>query len=141
MDNENLRETPSYYAIIPANVRYSKDLSAQEKLLYAEITALANKKGYCFASNAYFSKLYGQAIRTIRRQVSNLEKFNFISTHIIYNDDTKEVLERRIYLKQEVFTPGDKNVPTPGDKNVPTPGDKNVPTPGDKNVPHNNTST
>ena len=125
MDNENLRETPSYYAIIPANVRYSKDLSAQEKLLYAEITALANKKGYCFASNAYFSKLYGQAIRTIRRQVSNLEKFNFISTHIIYNDDTKEVLERRIYLKQEVFTPGDKNVPTPGDKNV----------------PHNNTST
>ena len=36
---------PSYYSIIPANVRYSKDLSAQEKLFYSEITALTNLKG------------------------------------------------------------------------------------------------
>ena len=37
-----MKEKPRYYAIIPANVRYS-DLKPNAKLLYGEITALSNK--------------------------------------------------------------------------------------------------
>ena len=48
---------PSYYAIIPAEVRYS-NLKPNAKLLYGEITALSSKEGYCFATNNYFAKLY-----------------------------------------------------------------------------------
>ena len=33
----------SYYAVIPATIRYNKELKPAEKLIYAEITALANK--------------------------------------------------------------------------------------------------
>lgn len=33
----------SYYAIIPATVRYLKVLKANEKLLYGEITSLSNR--------------------------------------------------------------------------------------------------
>ena len=33
----------NYYAIIPATVRYDKDFKPAEKLLYGEVTALANK--------------------------------------------------------------------------------------------------
>ena len=43
----------NYYAVIPAEVRYSKNLKANEKLMYGELTALANEKGYCYASNEY----------------------------------------------------------------------------------------
>ena len=53
-----MENNKNYYAVIPAEVRYSKNLKANEKLMYGELTALANEKGYCYASNEYFSQLY-----------------------------------------------------------------------------------
>ena len=48
----------TYYAVIPAYVRYDKDLTPNAKLMFGELTALSNDKGYCYASNKYFSELY-----------------------------------------------------------------------------------
>ena len=53
------KNTPNYFGILPANVRYDKRLKPMEKILYTEITALSNAKGYCYATNSYFAKLYG----------------------------------------------------------------------------------
>lgn len=39
-------EQPGFFAILPANVRYDNRLKAQEKILYAEITALSNINKY-----------------------------------------------------------------------------------------------
>jgi len=58
--NENNRI--SYYAVIPATVLFNERLKANEKLLYAVITALSNKEGYCYASNKYLAdKQIGRA--------------------------------------------------------------------------------
>lgn len=87
----------SYYAIIPATVRYSKMLKANEKLLYGEITSLSNKNGYCYAQNRYFADLYNVSIETVSRWLSNLQKCGFIQMEVKRNEN-KEVIARYIYI-------------------------------------------
>lgn len=70
---------PGYFAIIPANVRYDNRLSAAEKLMFSEITALSGKDGYAFANNSYFAELYGVDERTIRRWISKLVELKYVS--------------------------------------------------------------
>ena len=88
----------SYYAVIPATVRYDKDLPFGAKMLYGEITALSNQRGYCFAQNAYFAKLYDLSISTISRWISKLVKKGYLKMEIVFKDGTKAVDERRLYI-------------------------------------------
>lgn len=74
---------PSFYAVIPANVRYCSNIEMGAKLLYAEITSLTHVEGYCWASNEYFSNLYEVETRTIQRWISSLVKENFITLEMI----------------------------------------------------------
>ena len=127
--SEAAEERPNYFAVIPADVRYDKTLSASEKLFYAEIGALTHKDGRCWASRRYFADLYGVDERTISRWTTKLAERGYIEVRVIRNAQ-KAILRRNIALK--VFhTPSDKNVPTYGQK---------CPYPSDKNVAENNTS-
>ena len=85
----------NYYAVIPATIRYSKDLKANEKLLYGEINALANKYGYCYAKNRYFAELYNVSIETVSRWFSHLQELGFIRIEI---KKTKKRNNCKIYL-------------------------------------------
>ncbi len=75
-------ETPNFYAIIPADIRYSKELSMFQKLLYAEITALTQKDWFCWASNAYFAELYWKTPETISRVINDLAEKWFLKIFI-----------------------------------------------------------
>lgn len=131
----------SYYAVIPATVRYCADLTANAKLLYGEITALCSDKGYCWASNDYFAELYGVSGRTIQRWIESLEEHGFIARSESV-DGT-----RRISIKDPHVNPkkgDDKNV-AGDDKNVVGVRQKchggvtKMSGGHDKNVTHNNT--
>ena len=89
-------EKPSYYAIIPANVRYA-DIKANAKLLYGEITALSNQKGYCWSSNNYFAELYGVSKNTISLWINQLKKHGFIHVEVI-RDKNKQVIKRTMSI-------------------------------------------
>lgn len=104
----------SYYAIIPANVRYDKDLTDGAKLLYGEITALCNEKGFCWASDTYFMDLYKVSRSTVQRWFSQLENKGYIKRVIKYKDGTKEIEQRYTYLCDN---PMPKNETTPMPKN------------------------
>jgi len=121
----------SYYAIIPADVRYNKSLSANAKLLYGEITALCNEKGFCWAGNEYFSGLYAVSERTIQRWINQLSGNSYIIVNYRQPSGISDMPNRCISL-------GDKNVVV-GDKNVGRWVTK-MSQHHDKNVTHNNTS-
>tara|TARA_R110002050_G_scaffold105546_1_gene215283 strand:+ start:286 stop:909 length:624 start_codon:yes stop_codon:yes gene_type:complete len=93
-----MKEKPSYYAILTSEVRYNKYLTPNAKLLYAEITALCNMNGKCFASNSYFSELYGKSKTSISKWISQLVVFNYVSVAYTYKEGTKEIDKRYISL-------------------------------------------
>ena len=92
---------PNYFAIIPSEVRYDSRLKANEKLLFAEITSLTNKKGYCYASNDYFAELYSVQKGAISKWISGLEKFGYLSREII-KDNKGQIIERRLYINSSL---------------------------------------
>lgn len=100
----------SYYAIIPANVRYDSQVRPNAKLLYGEITALCNEKGYCWASNQYFADLYSVSKQSISAWIKELIDNGYITSDLIYKEGSKEILNR--YIRIAVH-PIQENLNTP----------------------------
>lgn len=98
-----MKEQPNYYGIIPAAVRYSKDVSSGAKLLYCELTALTNATGECWASNGYFANLYGKSNDTISRWIAELNQAGFIRVVVEKKDGTKRYIS---IVQDAVILPG-----------------------------------
>ena len=91
------QEKVGYYSVIPATVLYNKELKANEKLLYAIITSLACKEGYCFASNKYLAEKLDINPKTISSWISDLKNNNFIVVELIRNENN-QIIQRKIYV-------------------------------------------
>ena len=93
-----MKQKPTYYAIISAEVRYDKNLSANAKLLYGEITCLTNENGFCFATNRYFADLYDKSKVTISKWISELVSSGYLSSSYTYKEGSKEIDKRYISI-------------------------------------------
>ncbi|WP_159315905.1 DnaD domain protein [Mammaliicoccus sciuri] len=118
------KETPNYYAILTAEIRYDNRLSSLEKLLCAEITALSSKYGYCFATNNYFADLYGISKDTVSKRINHIKNVGHLEVQLLY--ENKQVVGRKMKIKQLPFTPIDEKADTPIDEKIDTPIDENV---------------
>lgn len=96
------KDKVGYYSIIPATVLYNKELKANEKLLYAIITSLSNKEGYCFATNKYLAEKLGVNHKTISSWISDLQKRKFIIVEQIRNEN-KQIIQRKIYINDAPY--------------------------------------
>lgn len=123
-----------YYKIIPDFVMFDEELLSMPKaiLLYGEITALSNNKGYCWASNSYFAKKFKVSDRMIKNYINKLVEKGFIARKIIYKPGTKEVDKRILSIGS---TPSEIDFPTPSEIDFPTPGEADFP---DNNINTNN---
>ena len=96
------QEKVGYYSVIPATVLYNKELKANEKLLYAIITSLACKEGYCFASNKYLAEKLDVNPKTISSWISDLKNRKFIIVELIRNEN-KQIVQRKIYINDAPY--------------------------------------
>lgn len=94
---EKIGNKVGYYSIIPSKILYNKELKANEKLLYAMITSLACKEGYCFATNNYFAEELGVHPKTISSWISDLREKNYLKVDIVRNEN-KQIIQRKIYI-------------------------------------------
>lgn len=118
-------QKPSYYAIIPAYVRYA-DIEPNAKLLYGEITALCESEGYCWATNEYFADLYNVKIRVVQNWLKSLKQIGAIKIDspsnlqadsqrkIWLSDDCKKMFTERKKMQGGV----QKNASTPINSNT-----------------------
>lgn len=118
IERDMTSERPSYYAIIPADVRYDKELTPNAKLLYGEITALCGKDGRCWAENRYFADLYGVSKTSISKWIKALSDKGYISCELVYKKGTKEIERRYIRIvsypiKEKLSTPIEEKLNTP----------------------------
>ena len=98
-------ENKSYYAVIPATVRYDERLKLLSRMLYGEITALSNERGYCWANNKYFASLYKVSIQTISGCIKQLVDCGYITSEIKYKENSKEVESRVLKIIDNFNTP------------------------------------
>ena len=115
-----MKQKPNYYSIIPASVRYDKNLTPNAKLLYAELSALIGMNGACKAPTCYFADLYEVSKTSIQTWLKSLEDNNYITRKVTYKEGSKEILCRYISLV-EYPTPNilrDKNNITYSKNNI-----------------------
>ena len=124
-----------YYAIIPADVRYDVRLTPNAKLLYGEITALCNEKGFCWAMNEYFADLYSVSKVSVSKWVGNLRDCGYIEVQMQYKEGTKQITNRYIRLT----TPLKENFNTLTKISL-TPSQRKVKDPHKEKFKDNNTS-
>lgn len=86
----------NHWVIIPPPVAADKRLPGGAKLVFGRVFALVNKKGFCWASNAYLAKDLALTKGTVSQYLSQLAHLGFLKIELIRGSDN-QVKERRIF--------------------------------------------
>ena len=111
----------NWYAVLPAKVLLSKELTDKQKLLIALISNLSNERGYCFASNKYLGECLDCSESTIKEHLKKLEDLGILG-RVIKLKENGEVDFRSLIITIEIPQP--ENTTTPAEKVTHPPAEK-----------------
>lgn len=92
-------DRPGYFAVLPAKVRYDAELRPNAKLLYAEITALTNARGYCWISNERLGEWFGLSPKTVGALIAQLAGRGYLFVEIL-RDEKQAITGRRLWIER-----------------------------------------
>jgi DNA-binding Lrp family transcriptional regulator len=111
----------NWYAVLPAKVLLSKELTDKQKLLIALISNLSNERGYCFASNRYLGECLDCSESTIKDHLKKLEEIGLLG-RIVKLKQNGEVEFRSLIINIEIPQP--ENTTTPAENLTHPPAEK-----------------
>lgn len=111
----------NWYAVLPAKVLLSKELSDKQKLLIALISNLSNERGYCFASNRYLGECLDCSESTIKDHLKKLESMGILG-RVIKLKENGEVEFRSLIINIDIPKP--ENTTTPAENMTHPPAEK-----------------
>lgn len=100
-DTNKTEENREYFHVIPNSVFYDEELTDKQKLIFAEIYQLAQKNGYCFASNSYIAGRLNVKPVTVSRAITKLSKNNHLES-VFEKDEHTNATRRKTYIKYKL---------------------------------------
>lgn len=88
---------------MPSEILINNKLSDKEKIILSMIIYLSKDKGYCFATNNYFSDILNVTVVSISRIINSLKKKEYIKVNMNYKSNSKEIENRQIIPSNEVI--------------------------------------
>lgn len=70
------------WGIVPKKILHDKKLTTFSKMLYCDISSLCAGRGYCWASNKYFAKVFSVSERTVSRAILEIAPFIIIKNRL-----------------------------------------------------------
>ncbi len=110
------------FITVSIEIMHDKNLTANQKFIYAEIEQLSQLDNGCIASNKHFSELTGIARESVSRCLNDLEKKGYITTTIV-NGSRNHV--RNITINK-MLNPPKQNVKPPLTKHQETKENKTI---------------
>ena len=88
---------------MPSEILINNKLTDKEKIILSMIIYLSKDKGYCFATNNYFSDILNVTVVSISRIINSLKKKNYIKIKMNYKSNSKEIENKQIIPLEEVM--------------------------------------
>lgn len=97
----------SQFLMLTYDILVDKRLSDFQKLLFTSITGLCKQRGYCWASNAYFQKLFNRSQTQVSEGISKLVEYGYLKREIVYKKKedkdgkiitTKQISFRKLFV-------------------------------------------
>jgi hypothetical protein len=113
----------SQFLMLTYDILVDKRLSDFQKLLFASITGLCKQRGYCWAGNAYFQKLFNRSQTQVSEGISKLVEYGYLKREIVYKKKedkdgkiitTKQISFRKLFV---VINKADWNTGIPENQN------------------------